>query len=645
VAEEPTTLEELWRARGVDVSELSVDDSGTMLVPLARAEHDLEAVVAKLPLLHDGAEGPELVLTTLLGEGGMGEVRLALQRALAREVAVKVTRDHAGVTATLQLLREARVTGLLEHPNIIPIHALGRDREGRPVLVMKRIEGMAWSEAIFGRPAQASPDNLSYHLEVLGQVTRALSFAHAKGILHLDIKPENVMIGSFGEVYVLDWGVAARTSDALGHLDIPRAAEIDHIVGTPQYMAPEMACAEGGGLSERTDVYLLGACLHEVLTGEPPHDGASLREVLENAFVSRPADYAELWPRELVHICHRAMHRLGPHRYESAAAFGAALEAFREHRHAIELTVEATRRLYLLEEAIRSSRADDSLDDQHGIYDAFGACRFGFHQALREDPSNKKARRGLQRCLERMIEFELKRGAPGAAAAYLNELPRPNPRLAQVVANARQREQLKRAALEKLRRDADVTVGDRVRSVVAFAIAVLWSAAHFVAGSQQRSGVEVQPWHMAVVGAGFLCASVALAFGGRRVFFDTSANARTAWGLMIAYAGYTACFVIAHMIDASLSAGLAFNCVSSAMLWGAAALGSDRRLLPLPAALGSTAFAVTLLPRYALELMGVGALVGPIAVGVMWLRSGAPQSAAARAPSPLASAQQRNPVE
>jgi eukaryotic-like serine/threonine-protein kinase len=661
VSEEPSTLEVMWRTRGVDPTDLRVDESGTMLAPLGHASLDLEAIVAKLPLLLDVPGGDEVALGAHLGEGGMGEVRLGVQKALDREVAVKVARDRASVAATLQLLREARVTGLLEHPNVVPIHVLGRDGQGRPVLVMKRIEGVAWSEAIFARPAQASAENLGYHLEVLGQVTRALSFAHAKGIVHLDIKPENVMIGPFGEVYLLDWGVAARLTKDAAHLDVPLASDIDHIVGTPQYMAPEMACAEGSSLNVRTDVYLLGACLHEVLTGEPPHEGASVREVLESAFASEPVDYAEVWPSELVYICHRAMHRVSSHRYASAAEFSAALDAFREHRHSNELAVEATRRLTLLEAAIGSSKPDDGLEEQRSIYDAFGACRFGFHQALRDDPDNKTAKRGLQRCLERMIEFELRRGAAGAAAAYLTELPRPNSKLTQRVASARRREQQKRAALEQLRHDADVTVGDRFRGVAALAIAMLWSAAHFIAGGLARSGTEVAPRHMLAVGSGFLVASIALAVGGRRVFFDTSANTRTSWGLIIAYLGYVACFLVGTVIDAPISACLAFVCVSSAMLWGAGALGSDRRLLPLPAALGSTAFAITMLPHYAFELMAIGALVGPIAVGVMWLRSSAPQppqptqpakpapptdhSTAARAPSPAASAQQRKPVE
>ena len=191
---------------------------------------------------------------------------MAEQRSLAREVAIKTVKDHAGERARDALCDEAVVTGLLEHPNVIPVHALGCDSEGRPLLVMKRVEGVAWRDLLrdpehpaWATHAAAPEDRLAFHLDVLADVSQAAAFAHSRRIVHRDIKPENVMIGEFGEVYLLDWGLAVTAG---------RELEPGTLVGTPAYMAPEMV--GGGRVDGRTDVYLLGATLHEVLTGRPP---------------------------------------------------------------------------------------------------------------------------------------------------------------------------------------------------------------------------------------------------------------------------------------------------------------------------------------------------------------------------------------
>src|SRR5204863_2462534 len=136
-----------------------------------------------------------------LGEGGMGTVDRALQRSLGREVAIKRVRDRrAGDGAVRALLAEARVAGSLEHPNVVPIHALGRDAGGDPALVMKRVEGVSWSALIHDpahpRWSDLPRDRLRWHLETLMQVCNAIELAHSRGIIHRDLKPNNVMIGS-----------------------------------------------------------------------------------------------------------------------------------------------------------------------------------------------------------------------------------------------------------------------------------------------------------------------------------------------------------------------------------------------------------------------------------------------------------------
>jgi serine/threonine-protein kinase len=204
----------------------------------------------------------------LLGVGGMGEVYAGVQRSLGRSVALKFVN---GADASMErearagLLREARVTGRLEHPNIVTVHVLGVDEQGTPVMVMKRIEGVSW-RALLRDPAHPQwrrwetlhRDALESHVSVLPSVCDALEYAHERRMIHRDIKPENVMFGPFGEVCLLDWGIALE-------LDAPNAHP--SIVGTPSFMAPEMVDDALGTVSERTDVFLLGATLHYVLTG------------------------------------------------------------------------------------------------------------------------------------------------------------------------------------------------------------------------------------------------------------------------------------------------------------------------------------------------------------------------------------------
>lgn len=221
------------------------------------------------------------VLSTL-GEGGMGRVVLARQRSLEREVALKTLQENAGADASAALLREARIAGALEHPGVVPIHLLTFDEAGRPMLVMKRVDGIDLATLLTNEshPMWSADgrhrDRLVASLEILIQVCLTLQFAHSRGVVHRDIKPKNIMVGSFGEVYLVDWGVASTMSDSSA-ISLP---------GTPEYMPPEMATGRPG--DQRSDVYLLGATLHEVLTGMPRHEGGTVAEVLRAASVSAP---------------------------------------------------------------------------------------------------------------------------------------------------------------------------------------------------------------------------------------------------------------------------------------------------------------------------------------------------------------------
>ena len=212
---------------------------------------------AALTHLRDVAEWPDLgdryEVTRRLGRGGMGVVYAARDRSLDREVAVKVladvepSRDQAD-----RLLAEARILGGLEHPGIVPVHDAGRLADGRVFYVKKLVRGDRLDAALAAR-------SLSERLALFARICDAVSFAHAHGVVHRDLKPQNIMLGSFGEVLVMDWGVATRPGG--GH---PREAS----VGTPGYMAPEQE-GDPGAADARVDVYALGVIL-EAMLPEPP---------------------------------------------------------------------------------------------------------------------------------------------------------------------------------------------------------------------------------------------------------------------------------------------------------------------------------------------------------------------------------------
>jgi serine/threonine-protein kinase len=418
-----------------------------------------------------GATTLDLSVLATLGEGGMGVVRLANQLSLDREVAVKTTREGTDEAGAHALLEEAYVTGYLEHPNIIPIYNVGRTEQGAPVIVMKRVEGLSWLE-LLGRRDHIAAEDFAEHVDILIQVANALRFAHSKGILHRDVKPDNVMIGHFDEVYLLDWGIAVSLDEDRPLL--PGRTDASGMSGTPQYMAPEMTVKDVDGLDERTDVYLLGATLHHVLTGRPRHGGDSLLEVLFSAHQSAPYEYAGEVPAELADIANRACHRDKDQRFASVEAFRDALQDFLQHRESVMLSQSAEAKLAELEELLCSDSPDVL-----GVHDTYGECRFGFFQALRMWPENEQATRGLQRCLEAMATYHLEQGSLDAARSCIADLPEARPALAERAAQLARRLDADGEELERLKRlehNLDMKKSASARSLLAIILGVLWTA-------------------------------------------------------------------------------------------------------------------------------------------------------------------------
>ncbi|MGE0792323.1 MAG: serine/threonine-protein kinase [Sandaracinaceae bacterium] len=354
----------------------------------------------------------DLEVIGLIGEGGMGRVLLARQHSLSRDVAVKTSVDvHSGLAAEA-ILAEGAITGQLEHPAIVPVHALGLDAESRPAIVMKRIEGVSWRE-LAQNPGHAGwegwpgtfGDRLEGHLAILSQVCNAVWYAHSRGVVHRDIKLENVLIGRFGDVYLADWGIAARVGEGGGRL-----------CGTLGYMAPEMV--DGRPVDERTDVYLLGATLHEILTGSMRHGGDHPLAALLSAKESNPFEYPESVPAGLGELVNRACAADPEDRPASARVFRDALALFLARRESSTLAAEAAARVSRIEALDAAPESASSA----GLEETITEARFGIERALRswaENPVALEARSRLDVVLERRRKrtAELERRARDADPA------------------------------------------------------------------------------------------------------------------------------------------------------------------------------------------------------------------------------------
>ena len=243
-------------------------------------------------------------LENSIGSGGMGLVMRASQTALTRAVAVKVLRPEISKPKTLeQFQAEAHCTAYLEHPNIVPVYDAGHN-----FLVMKCLDGRTLSSMLAVHRAQP----LSSLVMILIKVCDAVGFAHSRGIIHRDIKPDNVMVGRFGEVVLMDWGLALQIQPPPD--GIPRARTIKDLeviwAGTPGYMAPEIARTDAGNIGFHTDVFLLGATLYHCLTGRIPFKAKTAKEALKLSALNqfKPAgDLAPTAPPKLLALCAKSM--------------------------------------------------------------------------------------------------------------------------------------------------------------------------------------------------------------------------------------------------------------------------------------------------------------------------------------------------
>jgi len=346
--------------------------------PGANAPNDLPPSTATGELLAKLAQAPKLdterySIETEIGRGGMGSVLRIHDRRLNRRLAMKVllerpvprsAQDRQLSQQLLSLfLEEAMVTSQLDHPGVVPVHELGLDENGRVYFTMRLVKGQTATQVFELARAGQEGWTITRGLEIVLRVCDTMAYAHDKGVLHRDLKPSNVMVGRFGEVYVMDWGLAKVLGQA-DRLDRPSQREeavndsyIESLLnddakatdssallslsgerlGTPSYMSPEQA--RGKPLDQRADVYSIGAMVYELLTGRAPYRIPGQRQpayrILDDVLNGPPKRIDELQPSvpaELVAIVERAMHREHSERYANVLDLAADLRAFLAQR-------------------------------------------------------------------------------------------------------------------------------------------------------------------------------------------------------------------------------------------------------------------------------------------------------------------------
>lgn len=359
-------------------------------------------------------EAQELELQGELARGGMGIVYRGRQVSLDREVAVKRLKPNDKLPdAVGQFESEACITAVLDHPNIVPVYDLGVDQRGNLFYSMKLVSGTPWDDLLHERPPMAvaaGPDgrDLRAHLEVLLEVANAVAFAHSRGIIHRDIKPQNVIVGEYGEVLLVDWGLGAALRKTPGD----RIADLDEVLitcGTPAYMAPEIALGLREWVGTRTDVYMLGAVLYELLYGMVPHDESTAIDAVkvasdnEWAFPGEIPQDLRAYHEVLKPIMSRALATQPAERQADAGEFVHELKDALRHLDSAGLAAEA---IALFQQAEREETAAQQVRHAAGAsinamgtvenrYRMLARSIAGLEQALSSWADNAEARHYL----------------------------------------------------------------------------------------------------------------------------------------------------------------------------------------------------------------------------------------------------------
>ncbi len=391
-ADEPTQRSMYDQSNAeTNVIEMKDDDSGSTWqgIPGKGAESNLH--IQDRSVIKDNRDGTartDYQLISMIGKGGMGTVWKAKQYSIGRDVAVKMIKPEKALNkeSRERFLSEAVVTGDLDHPNIVPIHDLGRFESNELFYSMRQVTGMAWDKILLEK-------SLEENLDIWTKMADAIAFAHSRGVIHRDIKPENVMVGEFGEVLVMDWGLALPLPNFRRRsiINTPTASG-----GSPAYMAPEMIGLRLDRVGPWSDIYLLGATLYEIATEQPPHPGRTVSECISNARDNVILPYHKAGMRqELVQIALKAMATDPKDRYQTVKELQEAVKLFEERQESIKLADNAE---------VAKNRGKEFEQ-----YDEFARSVFGFEEAINRWDGNETAKAGLDEAKLAYAECALKK--------------------------------------------------------------------------------------------------------------------------------------------------------------------------------------------------------------------------------------------
>ena len=333
-------------------------------------------------------KGSQYTLLTEIGQGGMGIVYRAHQHSTDRKVALKVILPEKRQVEekAMSFLTEAVVTANLDHPNIMPVYDVGYNQETNPFYSMKEITGKSWQEII-------SEKSELENLNILLAVCDAIAYAHSQGVIHRDLKPENVMIGEYGEVVVVDWGLAAGFGEEGTHKVEP-LSEQSSSGGTAAYMAPEMADCDFDKIGPASDIYLLGGILYQIVTGLVPHKADNIFATIYAAMINDIQKTDKTG--ELVDIAIEAMATKPEERFSSVKGFKDAVASYLTHVESIKLADIAKTDL---EEA-----------NNTGDYTKYASALYGFKEAQKLWEDNGEAEFGKAKAAYDYADAALKKG-------------------------------------------------------------------------------------------------------------------------------------------------------------------------------------------------------------------------------------------